>query len=83
MGEIVKHGLVPNGQLSEEAAEARNKHFRKYREGFSRMFSWKACNEDVFKQIAINIGSVNIQYETKVQQNEKTIQQGSNQSVAK
>lgn len=31
---VIRHALLPIGQLSEEAAEARNKHFRQNRESF-------------------------------------------------
>lgn len=46
--EIIKNALLPNGQLSEEAAEARNKHFRSYRQDFAREFSRESCNRDIF-----------------------------------
>ncbi|KAJ4425734.1 hypothetical protein ANN_27930 [Periplaneta americana] len=45
--EIIRHAIVPIGQLSEEAQEARNKEFTKYREGFSRKVSRTKTNEDV------------------------------------
>ncbi|GBP18914.1 hypothetical protein EVAR_20446_1 [Eumeta japonica] len=37
--DIMKNALLPIGQLSEEAAEACNKHFRSYRQDYSRKFS--------------------------------------------
>lgn len=51
---VIEHALLPIGQLSEEAAEARNKHFRMYRQKFSRKFSRKECNEDVFKRLLLS-----------------------------
>lgn len=47
---IVEHAILPIGQLSEEAAEARNKHFRVYRQNFSRKFSREYCNKDVLNR---------------------------------
>ena len=43
--DIVENALLPIGQLSEEAAEARNKHFREYRLSYARKFSRKDCNQ--------------------------------------
>lgn len=37
--QVIAEAIVTIGQLSEEAAEARNKHFRKYRLYFARKFS--------------------------------------------
>ncbi|GBO98756.1 hypothetical protein EVAR_245_1 [Eumeta japonica] len=42
--DIIKNALLPIGQLSEKAAEARNKHFRSYRQDYSRKFSRESCN---------------------------------------
>ncbi|CAG9760348.1 unnamed protein product [Ceutorhynchus assimilis] len=50
---VIAHALLPIGQLSEEAAEARNKHFRQYRESFSQKFSRKECNEDVLNRLLL------------------------------
>lgn len=50
---IISHALLPIGQLSEEAAEARNKHFRQYRESFARKFSRTECNEDVLNRLLL------------------------------
>ncbi|CAH2088703.1 unnamed protein product [Euphydryas editha] len=52
--EIISHALLPIGQLSEEAAEAQNKHFRTYRQGFARKFSRDACNRDVIHRLLLN-----------------------------
>lgn len=33
---VISHAVVPIGQLFEQAAKTRNKHFRQYRQNFSR-----------------------------------------------
>lgn len=45
--QIIQSALLPIGQLSEEAQEARNKDFKKYREGFSRKCAREKTLEDV------------------------------------
>lgn len=50
---VITHALLPIGQLSEEAAEARNKHFRLYRQNFSRKFSRIDCNTDVINRLLL------------------------------
>lgn len=52
--EIIKDALLPIGQLSEEAAEARNKHFRNYREERSRKCNRKYTNEDILHNLLIS-----------------------------
>lgn len=51
---IIKKALVPIGQLSEEAAEARNKHFRLYRAKYSRKSNREACNRDVLNWLLLS-----------------------------
>lgn len=51
---IIKNALLPIGQLSEEAAEARNKHFRTYRQDYSRKFSRESCNRDIFNRLLLS-----------------------------
>lgn len=51
--EVVENALLPIGQLSEEAAEARNKHFRQYRQNFARKFSRIDCNTDVIQRLLL------------------------------
>lgn len=51
--ELIRNALVPLGQLSEEAQEARNKEIKKFREGFSRKSSRTKSNEDVFRRLLI------------------------------
>lgn len=50
---IIDNALLPIGQLSEEAAEARNKHFRSYRQNFSRKFSREECNRDIYQRLLL------------------------------
>lgn len=51
---IIEKALLPIGQLSEEAAEARNKHFRAYRQNFARKFSREQCNLDVYHRLLLS-----------------------------
>lgn len=51
--EIIKYALLPIGQLTEEAQEARNKDFKFYREHFSRKCSREKCNLDVLNRMLI------------------------------
>lgn len=51
--EIVSHALLPIGQLSEEAQEARNKDFKNYREHYARKCSREKTNEDIFNRFLI------------------------------
>lgn len=48
--EVVEKALLPIGQLSEEAAETRNKFIRSYRLNFARKFSRETCNMDVLNR---------------------------------
>lgn len=50
---VIKNALLPIGQLSEEAAESRNKHFRLYRQNFARKFSRTQCNQDVLNRLLL------------------------------
>lgn len=50
---VIKNALLPIGQLSEEAAEARNKHFRSYRQNFARKFSRENCNRDILNRLLL------------------------------
>jgi len=51
---IIENALLPIGQLSEEAAEARNKHFRLYRQNYARKFSRMSCNLDVLNRLLLS-----------------------------
>lgn len=53
--DIIEHfGLMPIGNLSEEAAEARNKDFRFYREKHSRKINRIATNEDIIHNLLLS-----------------------------
>ena len=52
--EIISAALLPIGQLSEEAQEARNKDFKRFREHNSRKCSRVMTNEDVFNFFMIS-----------------------------
>ncbi|KAK9712510.1 hypothetical protein QE152_g24846 [Popillia japonica] len=50
---VVEKALLTIGLLSEEAAEARNKHFRSYRMNYARNFSRESCNLDVIHRLLL------------------------------
>lgn len=50
---VIAHSLLPIGQLSEEAAEARNKHFRLFRQNFARKFDRVKCNRDILNRLLL------------------------------
>lgn len=52
--EIISHALLPIGQLTEEAQEARNKDFKRYREYSSRKCSREKTNEDILNFFLIS-----------------------------
>lgn len=52
--DVISSLLLPIGQLSEEAQEAQNKNFKKYRENFSRKCSREKCLEDIFNFMLIS-----------------------------
>lgn len=51
--DAIKEAILPIGQLSEEAAEARNKHIRLYRLNYTRKFSRVTCNMDVLNRLLL------------------------------
>ncbi|KAL0869053.1 hypothetical protein ABMA27_007370 [Loxostege sticticalis] len=54
-GDIIKHlDIMPIGALSEEAAESRNKDFRKIRENRTRKFNRKVTNRDILNNLLIS-----------------------------
>lgn len=55
---IESFGLIPIGQLSEEAAEARNKKFRRYRQHHSRKCSRKATNKYILNNLLTSSDSL-------------------------
>lgn len=53
--DIVQHfSMMPIGFLSEEASEARNKDFRKFREEHSRKHSSISCNTDIMHNLLLS-----------------------------
>ena len=51
--EIIKHALLPIGQLSEEAQETKHKDFKKFRAKNGRKYSRIATNEDIFNRLLL------------------------------
>ncbi|CAH0551072.1 unnamed protein product [Brassicogethes aeneus] len=51
---IISNAILPIGNLSEEAAEVRNKHFRQYRLNFARKFSQVKCNRDILNRLLLS-----------------------------
>ena len=47
IADVIQQFSMPIGSISEEAQEARNKEFRRYREGFSRKSSRTETNTDI------------------------------------
>jgi len=50
---IVSAALLPIGQLSEEAQEARNKDIKKFREHYTRKLSRESTNLDVMRRLML------------------------------
>lgn len=48
---IISAAVLPIGQMSEESQEARNKHFKEYREFHSRKISRDATNIDIMHRL--------------------------------
>ena len=63
--------MLPIGQLSEEAAEARNKHFCLYRQNFARKFSREACNRDILNQLLLTSDPLITSSQPKIQKKTK------------
>ena len=66
MHSILIHGshyiraiYIPIGQLSEEAAKARNKHFLLFWQILSQKFSGISCNQDVFNKLLLSGSNIN------------------------
>ncbi|KAK4883557.1 hypothetical protein RN001_006876 [Aquatica leii] len=55
---IIEKALLPIGMMSEEAAEARNKHFRLYRQNYARKFSRESCNLDIINRLLLSSDSL-------------------------
>lgn len=52
--DIANVAIVPIGKLSEEASEARNKDFRKYRESHARKTSRVNNNQDILNMLLLS-----------------------------
>lgn len=52
--DVIKHVVVPIGQLSEEVQESRHKEVRKYRENNTRKMSRLKTNEDLLHSLLIS-----------------------------
>lgn len=52
--EVIEHGLVSIGELSEEAAEARNKDIKKFRLNHTRKTSRIATNTDLLNRLLLS-----------------------------
>lgn len=52
--DTIRHNILPIGMLTEEAAEARNKDFRNYREHHTRKFSRIASNQDILNFMLVS-----------------------------
>lgn len=67
--DVIASALLPIGQLSEEAQEARNKDFKCYREHFSRKCSREKSNEDILNRFLLSsdpiISHMSKKYEKK------------------
>lgn len=50
----VQYALLPIGELSEEAQEAKNRDIRKYRQGHTRKISGTKVNEDLFHRLLLS-----------------------------
>lgn len=50
---IIKNALLPVGELSKEAAKARNKYFRLYHQDFERKFSTENNNKNIFNRLLL------------------------------
>ncbi|GBM89618.1 hypothetical protein AVEN_156870-1 [Araneus ventricosus] len=55
---VIENAIRPLGQLSEEAAEARSKHFRSFRQNSARKFSRLSCYEDVLNRLLLSLDPV-------------------------
>lgn len=52
--QTIAHNMLPIGQLTEEAAEARNKDFRRFREHHTRKFNKVVCNQDLLHCLLVS-----------------------------
>nr|XP_047130034.1 uncharacterized protein LOC124809977 [Hydra vulgaris] len=73
---VVDYMTLPIGLLSEEAIEARNKDFKKYREHFTRKCDRIKCNEDLFKRLFYSSDPVISSLRTIVSTKKKVLPEG-------
>ena len=52
-GKTISAALLPIGQLSDEAQEARNKDLKKFRESFARKISKEETNKDLMRRLLV------------------------------
>lgn len=52
--DVIKSFIFPIGNLSEEAAEARNRHFRQYRQFHARKCNRKCTNEEILHNFLLS-----------------------------
>ena len=73
--DIIKTSVLPVGVLGEEAAEARNKHYKSYRLNHSRKCSHSATLEDVFNRAMDTSDPVmsTVSLQTKMQKCDKLL----------
>jgi len=53
-GKVMQDFLLPIGQYSEEAAEARNKDFKRFREFHTRKYSRLVANQDIIHKLLVS-----------------------------
>ena len=70
-GKIISAALLPIGQLSEEAQEARNKDLKKCRESFARKISKEETNKDLMRRLLVYNGSSDFGHEVPSKSEEK------------
>lgn len=51
---IIKHALLPLGQLAEDALESRHKEIKRFRESHTRKYSRKATMEDMMNMLLVS-----------------------------
>lgn len=53
-GDVIKNNILPIGKLTEEASEARNKDFRRYRQDNTRKHNRIATNQDLLNVLLVS-----------------------------
>lgn len=51
---VIQNAILPIGELSEEAQEAKNKDIRRFRQYHTRKFSKLKTNDDLFKRLLLS-----------------------------